>query len=151
MKIDPTTVDITSFRDNALDMLDALTKDLFSGARYLTGLSGAICECLGLSMQEQITYSRSYDSEQKVFELHHWSEPENESGYAKQSTHGNLVAIEKVTLLKMLEQRDCFVVFEISIPFEDKHYNFYGTPSKPANQRSLYVLRADGTKELIAL
>ena len=81
--------------------------------------------------------------------MYHWSDPEDESGYEKHSTHGNMVVIEKKCLLEILKKYNQAVIFDVSISFKDDSYEFYGTPSKPATERKLFSLEADNDGKII--
>lgn len=144
-----TAMEITNFPDDALDKFDVLAKDLRYSARYLMGISNSIAKRLGINKQEQTQLARSYDKSQCAVELYHWSEPENESGYKRTSTHGHLVSIEKAHMLKLLRQLECALLFELTISIEDQSHKFYGKPSKPAEKRSLFVLEADGNIKIV--
>lgn len=93
------------------------------------GVSDNIAKYLSVTLEKQLLRSRGYDTDGSSVQVYHWSEHEDESGYEKHSTYGNIVIIKKESLLDILKKRNQTVVFEVSISLEDDSYKFYGTPS----------------------
>ncbi|MEA4986443.1 MAG: hypothetical protein VB095_00030 [Anaerovorax sp.] len=139
----PTCDVITTFPDYALDKKDLLLKDYLTTSNYLMGVSDDIAKYLSVTLEEQLLRSRVYDTDGSSVQVYHWSEPEDESGYEKHSTYGNIVIIKKECLLDILKKRNQAVVFEVSISLEDDSYKFYGTPSKSAKEKRLFSLEID--------
>lgn len=139
----PTCSVITTFPDYALDKKDLLLKDYLTASNYLMGVSDNFKNYVSATPEEQILRSRIYDVEDVPVRMYHWSEPENESGYEKHSTNGNMVIIDKECLLSILKEKNQAIVFDISISFEDDNYKFYGTPSRPAKEKVLVSLELD--------
>jgi len=141
-----TTKESIKIPEGALNLLDSLTKHY--PARNLMGLSDNISRLLGLSTHDQVQIARSSDISNEhpgIFEIYHWSEPENESGYKRRDTNGYLVSLKEDAVIKLLRQFNYALLFETTISIEDERYKFYGKPSKPANQRCIHVLKADGS------
>ncbi|WP_216554187.1 hypothetical protein [Tissierella carlieri] len=139
----PTCDVITTFPDYALDKKDPLLKDYLTTSNYLMGVSDDLAKYLSVTLEDQILRSRIYNVDDFPVQVYHWSEPEDESGYEKHSTYGNVVIIKKECLLDILKKRNQAVIFEVSISFEDDSYKFYGTPSKPAKEKKLLSLEID--------
>lgn len=146
----PTCDVIMKFSDYALDQKDLLLKD-FLYTVDLIGLSVELEEYLSITHDEQIECARIYDSRNMPIQIYHWSEPENESGYEKRSTYGNLVAIKKDSLMDVLETEKQVLVMEISITFKDNDHQFYGTASQPIKERLLYIFDQNGNKRTVTL
>lgn len=142
----PTCDVITTFPDYALDKKDMLLKDYLTSSNYLMGVSDNLAQHLSISLEDQILHSRIYDVDDFPVQVYHWSEPEDESGYEKHNTYGNVVIIKKECLLDILKNGNKAIVFEISISFEDDSYKFYGTPSKPAKEKKLFSLEIDNLR-----
>ncbi|GLC79422.1 hypothetical protein [Lacrimispora brassicae] len=134
---------ITTFPDYALDKKDLLLKDYLTTSNYLVGVSHDLAKQLSVTLEEQILHSRIYNVDDFPVQAYHWSEPEDESGYEKHTTYGNMVIMKKECLLDTLEKRNQVIIFEVSISFEDDSYKFYGTPSKPAKEKKLFSLEID--------
>lgn len=134
---------ITTFPDYALDKKDLLLKDYLTTSNYLVGVSNDLAKQLSVTLEEQILHSRIYNVDDFPVQAYHWSEPEDESGYEKHTTYGNMVIMKKECLLDTLEKRNQVIIFEVSISFEDDSYKFYGTPSKPAKEKKLFSLEID--------
>lgn len=139
----PTCDVITTFPDDALDKKDLLLKDYLITSNYLMGLSDDIAKDFSVSKEEQLLNSRVCDLNMFPVQTYHWSEPEEESGYEKHSTYGNMVVIKKEYLQDILRKRNQVIVFEVSISFEDDSYKFYGIPSKPAKEKRLFSLEIE--------
>ncbi|WP_156456363.1 hypothetical protein [Abyssisolibacter fermentans] len=146
----PTCDVITTFPDYALDKKDPLLKDYLTTSNYLMGVSDVLAKYLTVTLEEQILRSRIYNVDDFPVQVYHWSEPEDESGYEKHSTYGNMVIIKKECLLDILKKRNQAVIFEVSISFEDDSYKFYGTPSKPAKEKKLLSLEIDNESNEIS-
>jgi hypothetical protein len=134
---------ITTFPDDALDKKDLLLKDYITASNYLMGVSDELRKYLNVSQEDQLLYTRVDSNTDFPIQMYHWSEPENESGYEKHSTYGNMVIIEKECLLEILKKQNQAIVFEVSISFEDDSYRFHGTPSKPAKAKTILSLKID--------
>lgn len=145
----PTCDVITKFSDYALDKKDLLLKDYLTSANYLIGISDNFENYVSTILEEQILRSRIYNVDDDSVRIYHWSEPENESGYEKHSTYGNLVSIDKECLVNILKDRNQAIIFNISISFEDDNYRFYGTPSVPAKEKVLVSVEVDHEEKLI--
>lgn len=139
----PTCEVITTFPDYALDKKDLLLKDYLTSSNYLMGISDNLAKYMSVTLEEQILRARIYDVDDFPVHVYHWSEPEDESGYEKHSTYGNVVVINKECLLDILKKRNQALIFEVSISFEDDSYKFYGTPSKSAKEKKLFSLEID--------
>ena len=139
----PTCEVITTFPDDALDKKDLLLKDYLTASNYLMGVSDKLRKCLNVSQGDQLSYTRVDSNTDFPIQMYHWSEPENESGYEKHSTYGNMVIIEKECLLEILKKQNQAIIFEVSISFEDDSYRFHGTPSKPAKAKTILSLKID--------
>ena len=147
----PTCDTITTFPDYALDKKDLLLKDYLTASNYLMGLSQDFEKSFNLSRDEQILFTRVCNDHNVPVQMYHWSEPENESGYEKHSTYGNLVSINKECLLEKLKVKKQAIVFEVLISFEDDSYRFYGISSKGIKKKYFYVIDPDGDGNLIFL
>lgn len=147
----PTCDTITTFPDYALDKKDLLLKDYLTASNYLMGLSQNFEKSFKLSRDKQILYTRVCDDRNVPVQMYHWSEPENESGYEKHSTYGNLVSINKECLLEKLKVKKQAIVFEVLISFEDDSYRFYGISSKGIKKKYFYVIDPDGDGNLTFL
>ena len=101
--------------------------------------------------EEQILFTRVCNDHNVPVQMYHWSEPENESGYEKHSTYGNLVSINKECLLEKLKEKKQAIVFEVLISFEDDSYRFYGISSKGIKKKYFYVIDPDGDGNLTFL
>ncbi len=145
----PTCEVAINFPDYALDKKDLLLKDYLLFSNDLMGLSDDFAKYLSITKQEQIITSRVYDSKTTVVHTYHWSEPENESGYEKNSTYGQLVYIEKDCLRSVLNDRNQAIVFMISVSFHDDEYQFYGEPSKPVKKKYLYSYDKNGNSKMV--
>ena len=145
----PTCDVITTFPDYALDKKDLLLKDYLTTSNYLMGVSDKLAKYLSVTPEEQILHARIYNVDDFPVQVYHWSEPENESGYEKHSTYGNMVSIDKECLLNILKDIKQAIIFDISISFEDDSYKFYGTPSMPAKEKILVSLEVDYEGNLI--
>ena len=139
----PTCDVITTFPDYALDKKDLLLKDYLTTSNYLVGVSDYFANHLSVTLDEQILRSRIYNVDDFPVQVYHWSEPEDESGYEKHTTYGNMVIIKKECLLDILEKQNKAIIFEVSISFEDDSYNFYGDPSKSTKEKRLFSLEID--------
>lgn len=107
------------------------------------GLSDNLRKDLNLSQENQLLHTRVDSNSDFPIQMYHWSEPENESGYEKHSTYGNMVVIEKECLLEILKKQNQAILFEVLISFEDDSYRFHGTPSKPAKSKTILFLKID--------
>jgi len=145
----PTCDVIINFPDNALDKKDLLLKDYLLFSNYLMGLSDDFAEYLSITKQDQILNSRVFDSKDTFVHTYHWSEPENESGYEKHSTYGQLVNIEKDCLQNVLKDRGQIIVFMVSVSFHDEEYQFYGKPSKQVKKKYLYSYDKNGNRKMV--
>jgi energy-coupling factor transporter ATP-binding protein EcfA2 len=151
LAIYPTCDVITTFPDYALDKKDLLLKDYLTSSNYLMGVSDELAKNLSVTLEEQILRSRIYNLDDLPVQVYHWSEPEDESGYEKHSTYGNMVIIKKECLLNILKKRNQAIIFEVSVSFEDDSYKFYGTPSKPAKEKKLFSLDIDNESNDVSL
>ena len=147
----PTCDTITTFPDYALDKKDLLLKDYLTASNYLVGLSRDFEKSFKLSRDKQILFTRVYDDQNVPVQMYHWSEPENESGYEKHSTYGNLVSINKECLLEKLKVKKQAIVFEVLISFEDDSYRFYGISSKGIKKKYFYAIDPDSDGNLTFL
>lgn len=145
----PTCDVIINFHDNSLDKKDLLLKDYFLFSNYLMGLSDDFAKYLSITQQEQIMSSRVYDSETTAVYTYHWSEAENESGYEKNSTYGQLVNIDNDCLRSVLNDRNQAIVFMVSVSFNDDEHQFYGKPSKSIKKKYLYVYDKNGNRKMV--
>lgn len=147
----PTCSDITSFPEYALDKKDLLLKDYLTVSNYLMGLSQTFQESFNLSRSEQILHTRVCNDQTIPVQTYHWSEPEDESGYEKHSTYGNMVSIKKHCLLEKLRVKNQAILFEVLISFEDEDYRFYGTPSIGIKKKYIYAIDPDEDENLVLL
>lgn len=147
----PTCDTITTFPDYALDKKDLLLKDYLTASNYLMGLSQDFEKCFKLSRDKQILYTRVCNDQNVPVQMYHWSEPENESGYEKSSTYGNMVVIKKEILLEKLKVNKQAIVFEVLISFKDDDYRFHGNASEAIDKKYFYVMNFDEREELVLL
>ena len=144
----PTCDVILTFSSYALDMKDLLLKE-YSFIPNIKGLSDDFAKYLSVTQQEQILNSMVYNSASAIVHTYYWSEPENESGYEKNSTYGQLVNIDKDCLQNVLNDRKQAIAFMVSVSFHDDEYHFYGRPSKPVKKKYLYIYDKDGNREMV--
>lgn len=140
----PLHIDIDAFRDNRLDQHDPFAKDVDTNIYSFTQNVLAYCGYTQLNVE-----LLSLPMENESFPLHiaKWSEPSEEGGYTKQGTYGSIAEIKTELLLKYLNSTNKALIFEYGIIFEDEAYHFYGTPSKPAKEKGVFIVHGSGKTE----
>jgi len=140
----PIHTDIDTLRDDRLDRNDPFAKDVN------TNIYSFSQDILAYCGYEQLNVELlSLSTKNKNFPLYiaKWSEPSEEGGYTKQGTYGSIAEIKSELLLKYLNSIKKALVFDYSIAFEDKTYHFYGTPSKAAKEKGVFIVYSNGNDE----
>ncbi len=136
----PLHIDVDTFKDDRLDQHDPFAKDVY------TNIYSFSQDILAYCGYEQLNVKLlSLPIENKSFPLHiaKWSEPSEEGGYTKQGTYGSIAEIKADLLLKYLNSTNRALIFEYSIVFEDETYHFYGTPSKAAKEKGVFIIHSN--------
>lgn len=144
----PIHVDADSLRDDRLDQHDPFAKDVYTNIYSFSEDILAYCGYEHLNVEMLLLPNKN-----KHFPLHivKWSEPSEEGGYTKQGTYGSIAEIKSELLLKYLESNKKALISEYSIVFEDDTYHFYGTPSKTAKEKGIFIIRSNGSTESYVL
>jgi hypothetical protein len=140
----PLHVDIDTCRDDRLDQHDPFAKDVYTNIYSFSQDALAYCGYEQLNVE-----LLSVPTKNKNFHLHiaKWSEPSEEGGYTKQGTYGSIAEIKAELLLKYLNSINKAIIFKYSIAFEDETYHFYGTPSKAAKEKGVFIIYSNGKTE----
>ncbi|HHY82268.1 MAG TPA: hypothetical protein GX505_06270 [Clostridiales bacterium] len=144
----PLHVDIDTFRDDRLDQHDPFAKDTYTNIYSFSQDVLVYCGFEKLNIE-----LLSLPIKNKDFPLHIsiWSEPSEEGGYTKQGTYGSIAEIKAELLLRYLKSTKKALVSEYSIVFEDETYQFYGTPSKAAKEKGIFIIHSNGYTESYVL
>lgn len=73
-----------------------MLKDYLTTSNYLIRISDNLAKDLWITQEEQIIHLRIFDVDDFSIQNYHWSEPEDESGYEKHNTYGNMDIIKKM-------------------------------------------------------
>lgn len=144
----PTYVYVNTFRDDRLDRHDPFAKDVNTN---IYSFSEDILKHFGYDRSDAAKLSLSVENKQFPIHISNWSEPSEEGGYTKQGTNGSIAEIEAKLCLGFLASIKKALIFEYSVVFEDQTYHFYGTPSKVAKEKGIFVIRSNGNTESYVL
>ena len=140
----PINVYINSLRDDRLDQHDPFAKDVTTNINSF--LQDVLNFCGHKDLDVKIL-SLPAKNKNLPFRIVNWSEPSEEGGYTKQGTYGSMAEIKAEILLRYLQSIKKALIFEYSIVFEDQTYHFYGTPSKPAKEKGIFIIHLNGSTE----
>ncbi|AOT68300.1 P-loop NTPase family protein [Geosporobacter ferrireducens] len=145
----PTCIDVDSLRDDRLDQHDPFAKDVYTNIFSFSEDIMNYCGFEGLNNVEALLLPTK--NRHLPFHIAKWSEPSEEGGYEKQGTYGSIAEIEANLCLEFLANINKAIIFEYSVVFEDQTYHFYGTPSKAAKEKGIFVIRSNGITESYVL
>lgn len=140
----PINIYVNTLRDDRLDQHDSFSKDVTPN---ISSFSQDILDFGGYKDLDVEILSLPAKNKNLPFRIVNWSEPNEEGGYTKQGTYGNMAEIKAEILLKYLKSIKKALIFEYSIVFEDQGYHFYGTPSKPAKEKGVFIIYSNGSTE----
>ena len=137
-------VDVDNLRDDRLDQHDQFAKDVYTDIHSFSEdtLAYRGYESLNVALLSLPAKNKHFP-----FKITKWCEPSEEGGYTKQGTYGSIAEIETKLCLKFLASIKKVLIFEYSVVFEDQTYQFYGTPSKAAKEKGIFVIRSNGDIE----
>ena len=140
----PMCVNADNLRDDRLDQHDQFAKDVYTD---IYSFSEDILAYRGYGNLNVALLSLPAKNKHFPFKITKWCEPSEEGGYTKQGTYGSIAEIETKLCLEFLASIKKVLIFEYSVVFEDQTYQFYGTPSKAAKEKGIFVIRSNGDIE----
>lgn len=142
----PLHIDVGSSSDDRLDQHDPFAKDI-SANIYIYSFSQDVLAYCGYEQLNAELLSLPAKNRNLPLHIAKWSEPSDEDGYTEQGTYGSIAVIKSELLLKYLNSRKKALIFEYNIVYEDETYHFYGTPSKAAKEKGIFIVHSNGNTE----
>lgn len=142
--IKPINDNIDFFKGDRLDEHDSFAKNL---STYSLTFADDILNFVGLKDLNAALLSLPSKNPNLPLRIKNWSEPSEDGGYYNQGTYGSIAEIDMELFMEYLNKTNKALVLEYKVTFEDQTYQFYGTPSKTAKEKGIFVIRSNGNIE----